>query len=95
MELLFKSLVKARKTRYIFATAKGMSDSDKSVVEDQLLELFPHLDNMNEEEPEETSGWIPLPRMPVYTPTVTDHIRIENDLVCSELFEHYAKSLAG
>jgi hypothetical protein len=95
MELLFRSLVKTRKTRYIFATAKGMSDADKSVVEDQLLELFPHLDNMDEEESEEPDDWISTPRMPVYAPTVTDHIRIENKLVCSELFEHYAKSLAG
>jgi hypothetical protein len=97
MELLFKSLVKARKTRYIFATAKGMSDADKSVVEDQLLELFPHLDNMDEEEEaEEPDEWGSIPRSPTYyTPTVTDHIRIENKLVCSELFEHYAKSLAG
>jgi hypothetical protein len=95
MELLFKSLVRVRKTRYIFATAKGMSDADKSVVEDQLLELFPHLDDMNEDESEEPDEWISIPRMPVYAPTVTDHIRVENKLVCSELFEHYAKSLAG
>lgn len=96
MELLFNSFVKTRKTRYIFATAKGMSDSDKSVVEDQLLELFPHADNMDEETPEKKAGpWTPFPELPVYTPMTTDHIRVENNLVCSELFEHYAKSLAG
>lgn len=78
---------RSRKTKQIYGTAFKMSDSDVEEVVSELESFFP--DNENNE-PVEGPGGVPLP-------TLDQHynIRIDNKLTCSQLFDYYAKSLAG
>jgi hypothetical protein len=93
MDLLFKSHARLEKTKYVFGTAFGMSDADKEQVANDLVELFPQIDEDEGEEDDGGSfGMQPLPKINL---TFRDHVHIENKLGCPELFDYYAKSLAG
>ncbi len=65
----------------MYGTALGMSDSDVSVVTDQLGEFFPDKDMVTT---------INVPQIDMH-----DNISIENKLTCAQLFDYYAKSIAG
>ncbi|MDA9544271.1 hypothetical protein ACM43_06825 [Bradyrhizobium sp. CCBAU 45321] len=84
---LLRPASRARKTKQIYGTAFGMSDSDVSEVVDELASFFPD----QELRPAASSGLLPAP------PIIDMHanIRIENKLTCLQLFDYYAKSLAG
>lgn len=91
MNLLFDRHHLPKKTKPVFGTAYGMSDADSGVVADELGNLFPFVDP-DEKEHEVDGIFQTIPRSMLPD---TDHIHIENKLGCSELFEYYAKSLAG
>ncbi|MGY8678576.1 hypothetical protein Q2941_12315 [Bradyrhizobium sp. UFLA05-153] len=76
----------SRETKQIYGTAFGMSDSDVGEVVDELSSLFPYI----EDDPLENPPF--ATRLPVIG---TPNIRIENKLTCTQLFDYYAKSLAG
>lgn len=78
---------RSRKTKQIYGTAYGMSDSDVSEVVEELGIFFPDEDVS----PASHSGLAPAPLMI----DMHANIRIENKLTCSQLFDYYAKSLAG
>jgi hypothetical protein len=92
MKLLFEPPPMRTKTKPIFGTALHMSDADVQEVREELLNLFPEIDE-DEDEPDD-GGFLdlamPRPRLPS-----NDHMHIENKPDCSKLFDHYAKSLAG
>jgi hypothetical protein len=78
---------RSRKIKQVYGTAYGMSDSDVSEVVAELGSFFPG----REDVPEEAGilgGLSAIPDMHF-------NIRIENKLTCTQLFDHYAKSLAG
>lgn len=78
---------RSRKTKQVYGTAYGMSDSDVAEVVDELGSSFPDEDDNYGAESE---GRISFPKIALHS-----NIRIENKLTCAQLFDHYAKSLAG
>jgi hypothetical protein len=66
--------------RQIFGTTCGMSDSDTADVQSVLGDLFP--------EPK-IEGDYPVAF------TLNDHIQLEKNLTCSQLFDYYQRSIAG
>jgi hypothetical protein len=72
---------KSQKTRQVYGTALGMSDDDVGVVTEQLGEFFPD---------KELGVAFNAPQVDLHR-----NISIENELTCSQLFDYYAKSLAG
>lgn len=76
---------RSRKTKQVYGTAYGMSDSDVSEVVGELEAFFPDNESASIEGP----GGLRLPVLKM------SNIRIENKLTCTQLFDHYAKSLAG
>ena len=92
MKLLFEHQPLPKKTKPVFGTALGMSDADQQEVIGELSDLFPEID----EDEEEDDGGLLGVSLPRPTPfKMNDHIHIENKLSCFQLFEYYAKSLAG
>ena len=88
---LLKPEKRTRTTKQIYGTAYGMSYSDVGEVTDELDSFFPASKTRPVEGSESYSpGGIALPVMDMH-----DHIRIENKLTCTQLFDYYAKSLAG
>jgi hypothetical protein len=92
MRLLFQHHEMPKKTKPVFATALGMSDADKQEVSDSLEGLFPEVD---EDEEEHDPGPFGLQQQRFPRLKMNEHIHIENKLNCAELFDYYAKSLAG
>ncbi|QOG21735.1 hypothetical protein [Bradyrhizobium sp. SEMIA] len=80
-----------RKRKQVYGTAYGMSDSDVSEVADELGSFFPDQDD----EPPTAAFSILPPPVAATLPGLRYNIRIENKLTCSQLFDYYAKSLAG
>ena len=85
--------VDAYKVKQVYGTAFGMSDSDVSEVDDELRSFFPG-------SVREDGGTTELPGGPlrvVPMPAIENrpNIAIENNLTCTQLFDYYAKSLAG
>lgn len=93
MELLFEKHSSPLKTTPVFGTALGMSDADTEVVAEELEKLFPAVDE--EADKDEDEDFFGISRRPMIRLPDTSHIHIENKLGCSELFDYYAKSLAG
>jgi hypothetical protein len=93
MELLFERHSSPLKTTQIFGTAFGMSDADRDEVISELEELFPAVGDEDLDDP--TDALEAYLRSPAIQPKDTSHIHIENKIGCSELFDYYAKSLAG
>lgn len=94
MDLLFGKHAASQKTKLIFGTALGMSKADRSEVKSRLMDLFPEYDPEDEFDNDD-AGLFGL-RMPrPLKVKLNDHINIENELTCAELFDYYAKSLAG
>lgn len=91
MKLLFEHHARPKKTKPVFGTAFGMSDADKDLVTGELAELFPFIDTEAEYEGDSVLGSYSTEMLPADA----SHINIENKLGCSELFDYYAKSLAG
>ncbi|WP_156447242.1 hypothetical protein [Bradyrhizobium yuanmingense] len=93
MNLLFGKHTVPRKTTPIFGTALGMSKADTSQVASLLEDRFPEYDP--DDELEDSHGpfgfRIPSPMRL----KMNDHVNIENELNCAQLFDYYAKSLAG
>jgi hypothetical protein len=87
MELL-KTKPSRKVTKEVFGTALHMSDSDVSDVVSELGSFFPDNDLGDNEE---------FLGVGVTRPLIDMHanIHIENKLTCAELFDYYAKSLAG
>lgn len=77
---------RSRNTKQVYGTAYGMSDSDVDEVIDEFGVFFPDHENVGLEGP----GSMELPALDVH-----NNIRLENKLTCSQLFDYYAKSLAG
>jgi hypothetical protein len=75
---------KSLKTREVYGTAYGMSDSDVGHVAAELRSFFPEYVL----ETSEVAGG-------VQSAMIRKDIRIENKLTCAQLFDYYAKSLAG
>ncbi|WP_050382293.1 hypothetical protein [Bradyrhizobium pachyrhizi] len=94
MNLLFGKHDVPEETKPIFGTALGMSKADTSVVTSLLEELFPEYDP-DDYEPDPGPFGISFPRSRLPRPKFNQHINIENELNCAQLFDHYAKSLAG
>ncbi|MEK9281002.1 hypothetical protein MTR72_15295 [Bradyrhizobium sp. ISRA442] len=78
----------SRITKQIYGTAFGMSDSDVSVIIKELGSFFP--DNEFGRPVELPGGGLSVPVI-----DTNANIRIENKLTCTQLFDYYAKSLAG
>lgn len=93
MRLLFQHHATPKETKPVFATALGMSDADKQVVNDNLEGLFPEIDEEDEED--DDPGLFSLPRTRLPQLKMNEHIHIENKLNCAQLFDYYGKSLAG
>ena len=80
---------KLYKAKQVYGTAFGMSDSDVSEVVEELGSFFPG----NVKETVEAPGGA-LRVVPVVIEN-RPRIDIENGLTCTQLFDYYAKSLAG
>ena len=78
---------RSQKTKQIYGTAFQMSDKDVEEVVDELGTFFPDHEN---NQSIAMVGEISMPIVDMH-----DNIRIENKLTCAQLFDHYAKSLAG
>jgi len=70
---------RSRRTKQVYGTAYKMSDNDVSEVVDELYEFFPDVETMHQ----------------MASSVLRSNVKVENKLTCSELFDHYAKSLAG
>lgn len=93
MKLLFGKHTAPQKTKPVFGTALGMSKADTSQVRDVLSDMFPEYDPDDEISEESGPFGIPVAR-PIRFKS-DDHIIIENEMTCGDLFDSYAKSLAG
>jgi hypothetical protein len=92
MKLLFRNHVVPKVEKPIFATALGMSDADEGEVESNLQDLFPEPGD-DDGDPDTGIFGRGLRSPPVLK--LHEHIHIENKLNCAQLFDYYAKSLAG
>jgi hypothetical protein len=76
------SYPRSRKIKQIYGTAYGLSDSDVEEVANKLGTLFPDSEDAADD-PSDIGLF------------AHSNIRLENKLTCAQLFEHYAKSIAG
>ena len=80
------------KVKQVYGTAFGMSDSDVSAVAEELRSFFPG--NVKEDDAAAGAPGGPL-RVVQAVIENSPSIAIENNLTCAQLFDYYAKSLAG
>lgn len=93
MKLLFGKHAVPKKTVPIFGTAVGMSEADTSEVTSLLKDLFPEYDPDDELDDDPGPFGLRLPRPTMLK--MNEHVVIERDMDCGNLFDSYSKSIAG